>query len=166
MSLRANPSDGGLSGLFAVISISDRREPSYVPVPLSSVHLETRVVNFTSEIQVQQKFVNKEAQPIECIYFFPVEEQAAVTEFTAELEGRTVKTQVKDKDAARKDFKNAVSQRKTAFLLEETKSDIFEVRIGHLSPGAGCEVAITYLSELPVEEAMTRLTIPTTVAPR
>ena len=115
---------------------------------------------------MKQKYVNKEKNPIEAIYFFPVEESAAVVAFTAVLEGRTVKTVVKEKKEAEKEYQEAVSNRKTAFLLEENKPDIFQVKVGHLPPGAGCEVTITYLSELPVEEAKTRLTIPTTVAPR
>ena len=41
----------------------------YIPVPLTSVHLDVRVVNFTAQVEVTQEFVNKEAKPIECVYF-------------------------------------------------------------------------------------------------
>jgi len=51
-------------------------------------------------------------------------------------------------------------------IMEETKQDIFEVKVGHLSSGASCEIKIVYIMELPVESGMTKLTIPTTVAPR
>ena len=62
-----------------------------VPVPLQSVHLEAKVVSFTAEVTVKQTFTNTEASPIEAIYYFPVEEEAAVVSFTAQLEGRTIK---------------------------------------------------------------------------
>ena len=68
----------------------------YEPVPLQNVHLDVKLVNFSSEVTITQKFVNKEANPIECIYYFPVEEEAAVVDFTAELEGRSIKTQIKE----------------------------------------------------------------------
>merc|ERR1712142_1332650 len=135
----------------------------YSPVPLTSVHVDVKVVNFTAQVIITQEFVNKEKNPIECIYFFPVEEEAAVVDFTAELEGRKVVTKIKEKEAAREEYNEAVANRQTAFLLEETKADIFEIKVGHLSPGAGCKIQITYLSELPVEEGKTKLTIPTTV---
>jgi len=138
----------------------------YSPVPLVSAHVDVKVVNFTAQVVVTQEFVNRERTPIECVYFFPVEEEAAVVDFTAELEGRKIQTTVKEKEAAREDYNEAVRNRQTAFLLEETKPDIFEIKIGHLSPGAGCKISLTYLSELPVEEGKTKLTIPTTVAPR
>eukprot|EP00092_Neocalanus_flemingeri_P018239 GFUD01019739.1.p1 GENE.GFUD01019739.1~~GFUD01019739.1.p1 ORF type:complete len:927 (-),score=280.27 GFUD01019739.1:214-2994(-) len=138
----------------------------YSPVPLVSVQVDVKVVNFTALVEVTQEFVNRERNPIECVYFFPVEEEAAVVDFTAELEGRKIQTQIKEKEAAREEYNQAVQNRQTAFLLEETKPDIFEIKVGHLSPGAGCKIKMTYLSELPVEEGKTKLTIPTTVAPR
>ena len=125
-----------------------------------------KVVNFTAEVKVSQKFVNCEENPIECVYFFPVEEEAAVTDFTAQLEGRTIKTVIKEKHEARDDYRSAMENHQTAVLLEETKPDIFEIRVGQLAPGAECLVSLTYLMELPVEERKTKLTIPTTVAPR
>jgi len=74
----------------------------YAPVPLTKVHLAAKVVNFTACVEITQEFVNKEKNPIECVYFFPVEEEAAVVEFTAELEGRKVVTKVKEKEDARR----------------------------------------------------------------
>merc|ERR1712142_318674 len=120
----------------------------YSPVPLTSVHVDVKVVNFTAQVIITQEFVNKERNPLECIYFFPVEEEAAVVDFTAELEGRKIETKVKEKEAAREECNEAVRNRQTAFLLEETKPDIFEIKIGHLSPGAGCKITMTYLAGL------------------
>ena len=60
----------------------------------------------------------------------------------------------------------AVKNQKTAFLLEETKCDAFTIKVGHLKPGAEAKIVLTYVSELPVEEAAVRLTVPTTIAPR
>ena len=57
----------------------------YSPIPLVSVQVDAKVVNFTAQVEVTQEFVNREQNPIECVYFFPVEEEAAVVDFTAEL---------------------------------------------------------------------------------
>ena len=105
------------------------RNPFYVPVPLKKVDVDSKVVNFTSQVTVTQSYVNCEAAPIECTYYFPVEEEAAVVDFEAELEGRVIKTSVKEKKAAREEYQEAVSSRHTAVLLEETKQDIFEIKV-------------------------------------
>ena len=155
----------GLIYLIQDLSI-DPRGLFHVPVPLKKVTLDVKLVNFCCEVTVSQCYINCESNPIECIYNFPVEEAAAVVDFTAELDGRTIKTKVQEKSAARQEYREAMDNRQTAVLLEETKQDIFEVKVGHLSPGASCEIKIVYIMELPVELGMTKLTIPTTVAPR
>ena len=80
-----------LCGMVQALQLEEHDHPTYIPVPLSSIHLGVRVVNFTAQVEVTQKFVNKEARPIECVYFFPVEEEAAVVNFTTELKGRSIK---------------------------------------------------------------------------
>ena len=66
-----------------------------VPVPLNRVHVTAKVVDFVAQVTVEQHYVNQEKQPIEAVYKFPVEEEAAVVEFQAEIDGRIVKTIVK-----------------------------------------------------------------------
>jgi hypothetical protein len=39
---------------------------------------------------------------------FPVEEEAAVVNFTAEVDGRTIRTEVKKKEEARADYDKAM----------------------------------------------------------
>jgi len=156
-----------LSGLlYSLPPLDEYTRPAFIPVPLTRVETRVRVVNFISEVEVIQEYQNKEKNPIEVLYFFPVEEEAAVTACSAELEGRTVEAKIQEKEKAQKLYNEAIKERKTAFMLEETKADIFQLKIGNLSPGAGCTVKITYLMELPVEDGKTRVTIPTTIAPR
>ena len=52
-----------------------------------------------------QEYQNKEENPIEVTYFFTIEEEAAVTEWSAELEGRTVVTKISEKVEAQKGSK-------------------------------------------------------------
>ena len=85
---------------------------------------------------VSQTYINCECNPIECVYNFSVEEAAAVVDFMAELDGRTIKTKAQEKSAARQEYREAMDNRQTAVTLEETKQDIFHVKVGHLSSGA------------------------------
>lgn len=138
-----------------------------LPVPLKSVALKVRVLDFVAQVTVEQEYVNVENRPIEALYLFPVEEEAAVIDFEAKVDGRTITTQVKEKDEARKDYQEAITNNQTAFLLEETKPDVFQIKVGHLKPGSKASIAIKYVVELPVEDLESvRLSIPTTIAPR
>ncbi|TRY77470.1 hypothetical protein TCAL_10676 [Tigriopus californicus] len=138
-----------------------------VPVPLKSVALKVRLLDFVAQVTVEQEYLNVENRPIEALYLFPVEEEAAVIDFEAKVDGRTITTHVKEKDQARQDYQEAIANQQTAFLLEETKPDVFQIKVGHLKPGAQASVAIKYVVELPVEDLNSvRLSIPTTIAPR
>ena len=53
---------------------------------------------------VEQKYVNRENRPIETVYMFPVEEESAVVELEAEIDGRTIKTEVKKREEAKQDY--------------------------------------------------------------
>ena len=57
-----------LSGLYHVLSMS--------PVPLLSVEVRAEVKNFIAEVELRQKYHNKENNPMEVVYFFPLEEEA------------------------------------------------------------------------------------------
>ena len=129
-----------------------------VPVPLKSVNIQARTCGFVSDVTVKQSYVNVENNPIEVIYMFPIEEEAAVKSFEAEIDGQKIVTEVKEKEKARREYDEAIKDKKTAVLLEETQPDIFRIKLGQLKPGAGAEIVITYMSELPVEDLKTKLT--------
>ena len=81
------------------------------------------------------------------------------------MEGRRVVGKVKEAQEAREEYKKAISQGHTAVMMEEVKADILKLKVVRLASWAGCKVSLTYLLEADVEER-TRLTLPTTLAPR
>ena len=88
----------GLRAQMAELAVSGRSQMDaggyVIPVPLVGVNVSCELVNFTAQVTVTQDYVNKEEQPIECKYFFPVEEEAVVVDFKAQLEGRTLNSKV------------------------------------------------------------------------
>ena len=72
-----------LSGLYQVLP--DEAQP--VPVPLVGVEVRAVVRNFIAEVELRQKYQNKENNPLEVTYFFPVEEEASVIGCKALLDG-------------------------------------------------------------------------------
>ena len=119
-----------------------------------------------AEVLVVQEYVNREENAIEVIYFFPIEESAALTMVEAEVEGRKVVGRVKEKEAAKEEYRDATSQGYTAVLVEEVRADVLEFKVGRLPVKASCRVSLTYLLEADVEWSKTRLTLPTNLTPR
>ena len=113
-----------------------------IPVPLKSVHIDAKVVDFVSEIKVTQTYVNLESNPIEAIYVFPVEEEAAVISFEAEVDNRKILTQIKEKQEARNDYDEAMQSKKATVLLEEIQPDIFQIKVGYLKPNEKAKITI------------------------
>jgi Ca-activated chloride channel family protein len=74
-----------------------------------NIQTNFRVVDFVAEVTVEQDYVNREANPIETVYMFPIEEEAAVIDFCAEVDGRKIKTQVRKKEEARQVFQHKKS---------------------------------------------------------
>ena len=123
---RGDPVECGLVYYFDGLNLG-RLYP--VPVPLKRANLNVTLVNFVAQVELKQEYVNRESVPIEARYLFPVEEESAVVDFEAEVDGRVIRTEVKGKEQARKEYKEAVAKQQTAVMLEETKPDVFEIKV-------------------------------------
>ena len=95
-----------------------------------------------AEVSVVQEYVNREQKAIEVIYYFPVEEGAAVTKVEAEVENRKVVAKVKERENARKEYQDAIRRGSTAIMVEEVKADIVQLRVGRIGAGAVCKVRL------------------------
>ncbi|CAF3425625.1 unnamed protein product [Rotaria socialis] len=138
-------------------------------VPLRNVSVEAWIDSFAADVTLTQVFFNQEEDPIEAIYVFPIEENAAVYSFMALIDNRTITAVLKEKTIAEQEYKSAVEQGKTAILMEQSKQtyDTFTVNVGALPPGKECRIIIRYVTELDLtEENSIRFVVPTTVAPR
>ena len=152
----------GVAGLQGTKSGASKE----APVPLLAVQLNVTLVEAVVEVEVVQDYVNREEEAIEVVYFFPVEESAAVTGFKAEVDGRLVEGEVRQVEVAEREYVEAVDKGHTVGLLTEVKPDVLHLRLGRLGPGGGCRVRLTYLMEASVEEGKTRVTLPTSLYPR
>ena len=82
-----------------------------------------------------QRFVNRESQPIEAVYVFPLDEGAAVCGFEAMIDGRLVVGEVKEREEAFRIYDDAMERGDGAFLLDEERPDVFQASVGNLPPG-------------------------------
>ncbi|CAF1067254.1 unnamed protein product [Rotaria sordida] len=139
-------------------------------VPLKRVNIAAIIRSFAADVRITQVFRNDETTPIEAVYCFPIEEQAAIYAFVARIDDREIVAQLKEKKVAQREYNEALQQGHGAYLLEqdEKSQDNFIINVGALPAGKECHIIISYVSELDLVENGTkiRFVIPTTIAPR
>ena len=145
----------------------DDSKPAYVP--LKSIQVDSRIRSFAADVTITQVFKNDESIPIEAVYCFPIEEQAAIYSFHARIDDREVVAQLKEKKEAQREYTDALRQGHGAYLLEqdEKSQDNFIVNVGALPPSKECVITIAYVIELQyVQGSIIQFVVPTTIAPR
>ncbi|CAF0735610.1 unnamed protein product [Didymodactylos carnosus] len=139
-------------------------------VPLKRVSADATIRSFAANVTITQVFQNHEAVPIEAVYCFPIEEQAAVYAFVARIGDREIVAELKEKKQAQREYNNALREHHGAYLLEqdEESQDNFIINVGALLPNQECHITMSYVSELDLVQNGTkiRFVVPTTIAPR
>jgi Ca-activated chloride channel homolog len=136
------------------------------PVPLAGVTVDAEISSFCGRVVITQRYVNREATPIEAVYVFPLDEGAAVCGFEATIDGTLVVGEVKEREEAFRMYDDAIERGDGGFLLDEERPDVFQANVGNLPPGKDVLLRLTYVTELAVDGSGLRFTIPTTVSPR
>ncbi|GFR66346.1 poly [ADP-ribose] polymerase [Elysia marginata] len=164
--------DVSLHDVLEVANPMDKIKPGLVgtgdqEVKLKGVHIRAKLVDLAGEVVVLQEYYNNSSQPIEAKYVFPLGEAAAVCGFEAFINGKHVVGEVKEKETAHKEYKEAISQGHGAYLMDQDKEtpDVFTVSVGNLPAGACVLIKITYVTELRIEDEKISFRLPGTVAP-
>ncbi|XP_067023126.1 von Willebrand factor A domain-containing protein 5A-like [Acropora muricata] len=137
-----------MAGRFGLVQKQNKSQ-----IPLKSIDIQVDVQGFTAHVVASMKYRNNEEKPIEAIFIFPLDEDAAVCGFQAIIDGRTIVAEVQDKKEAQDTYDDAVSSGQKVFLLEESdeSSDIFRISVGNLPPWGEALVQLCFVSELSVE---------------
>ncbi|CAG2240013.1 PARP2_3_4 [Mytilus edulis] len=134
-------------------------------VPLKSVHIRAHLLDLVAKVVILQEYKNDNNVPIEAKYVFPLDDTAAVCGFEAFINGKHVIGEVKEKEKAHKEYKEAISKGHGAYLMDEEEPDVFTVSVGNLPPQARVLIKITYISELQTENEAIAFSLPASVAP-
>lgn len=137
-----------------------------LPVPLEGVSISARITGECAHVSIVQRYRNRERQPIEAVYVFPLDEHAAVCGFEAIVNGTHYVGEVKPREEAFRAYDDAMMAGHGAYLLDEERPDVFTASVGNLPPGAEASIKLTYVTEIVMEGEALRFTLPTVVAPR
>ncbi|XP_036356119.1 LOW QUALITY PROTEIN: von Willebrand factor A domain-containing protein 5A [Octopus sinensis] len=108
---------------------------------------------FTSHVNIEAEYINESQHKTEAKFVFPVEEDSAVYKFEAKIGDVHLVAKSKDKDVAKKEYKQAVDKGQSAILLRETSTsgDIFEYSLGNIPANEKIRLQICLVSELSCE---------------
>ncbi|XP_073668032.1 protein mono-ADP-ribosyltransferase PARP4-like isoform X1 [Paramisgurnus dabryanus] len=134
-------------------------------LPLKAVHVRCKLIDLFCEVIIFQTYVNQSEVPIEAKYVFPLEETAAVCGFEAFINGKHVIGKVKEKEQARKEYREAVGKGYGAYLMDQDEPDVFTISVGNLPPGATVLIKVTFITELVVRGGSIIFSLPGSVAP-
>ncbi|XP_070832623.1 protein mono-ADP-ribosyltransferase PARP4 [Chaetodon trifascialis] len=134
-------------------------------LPLQAVHVKCKLMDLLSQVIIFQKYTNLSSAPIEAKYVFPLADSAAVCGFEAFINGKHVVGQVKEKEAARKEYKQAIEKGHGAYLMDQDAPDVFTISVGNLPPSATVLIKVTFVSELIIRDGSILFSLPGSVAP-
>ncbi len=156
------PDDRSLSPYFAV----ENGEPGVDSFPLKSTEVKVRVLGVIAEVVVTQRYTNEGTIPLEGRYVFPASTRAAVHAMNVRLGDRLITARIREKEIARAEYKNAKREGKTAVLLEQRRSNVFQMHVGNILPGDDVRVELSYTELLVPTDGIYRFVYPTVVGPR
>ncbi|MEM1030744.1 MAG: VIT and VWA domain-containing protein [Myxococcota bacterium] len=136
-------------------------------LPLLETQLRVRAGAGLAHVVLRQTFRNPFRAPLAVRYQVPLPPDGAVGGFSFDIDGVRIEGDVRGRAEARADYEAALVEGRTAALLEQDRSSLFNQEVGNIPPGA------TLVAELRVDHPLTWSTdgrwqwrFPTVVASR
>lgn len=117
-------------------------------LPLLLTTVDINIVGFIADVTVIQQYKNDGDVPLEATYIFPGSENAAVYDMQMEIGERVIRSIVQEKNKAKQTYEKAISEGKTASLLQQASSNYFSTSVGNILPGDDIQVTLKYTESL------------------
>ena len=151
---------------FAPPAVAGRLGDENCSLPLVAVEIDAVVRGLVATTTVRQTFRNTRMTGIEATYIFPLPDRAGVTAFGADLAGRRVEGELRERGQARAEYDAAIAAGHRAAITEEERSGVFSTRVGNLQPGEDAVITLTLTGPLAVDDGTAEYRFPLVVAPR
>jgi len=138
----------------------------YESVPLVHTDAAVDVRGLVASATVTQQYVNSGTTPVEAVYIFPLPHDAAVYDMEIRIGNRIIRSEIHERQEAKRVYEQAKSDGKRAALLEEERPNIFTASVANIMPGDHIDVRLRYVQPLRWDEGKMRLLFPMVVGPR
>ncbi|MCK5131949.1 MAG: VWA domain-containing protein [Candidatus Sabulitectum sp.] len=163
----------GLSALLMVMPSDDYSrmivmddEGIVSDLPLEHTEAHITVDGSIQLVTVRQVYGNPYSHPIEAVYVFPLPESGAVYSMDMEIGDRRIEGEIKERLEAQRIYEEAISQGRTAALLEQERPNIFTQTVGNILPGDDIVIEIMYAAPVEYDGGNWEVVYPMVVGPR
>ena len=134
--------------------------------PLLSTKVQVNIVGPIADVMVEQTYKNNGSIPIEATYIFPASTRAAVYDLKMIIGERIIQAEIKEKNTARREYETAKSEGKRATLLEQQRTNVFQIYVANILPGDLIQVVMRFNEFIIPENQEYSFAYPTVVGPR
>ena len=135
-------------------------------LPLKSTSVNVNISGVIADVVVTQVYQNEGKRPLEAIYIFPASTRAAVYGMKMTIGERTITAQIREREAARREYEQARQAGKSASLLEQQRPNVFQMNVANILPSEIVKVELKYTELLVPSDAVYEFVYPTVVGPR
>lgn len=146
--------------------VVENAEPGVDGLPLKATEVKARVLGVIADVSVTQHYRNEGSRALEARYVFPGSTRAAVHGMTVRIGQRVIEARIEEKGKAREDYEAAKVAGQTAALLEQQRSNVFEMNVANILPGDVVDVELRYTELLVPRDGLYSFVFPTVVGPR
>jgi Ca-activated chloride channel homolog len=131
----------------------DGPRPAPLPrsLPIKSIKIDTKISSQVATTHVEQIFRNDTDAVLEGTYFFPIPEQASITEFAIWDGDRRLVGEVRSREEARRIYDEIVRRQRDPGLLEYAGKNLFQASIFPIPARSDKKLELTYSQVLQAE---------------
>lgn len=154
--------------LFPVLPGNDSLEflAGDMSLPVTDVSIRGNVDGQGVVWVVAVEFENLLGETAEGTFTIPLPHSGAVTGMKMVLGDRTVVADIKERDQARVEYREAVAAGRSAALFEQNRAEIFSISVGNVLPGEAIRVEVTVHDAVTIDGCEATLRMPTMIKTR
>ena len=156
------PADKTLSPYFFV----EGGDASIDRLPLKDTRVDVAIAGVIADVTVKQVYENRGTRPIHARYVFPASTRAAVYGLTMTVGDVRTVARIRERQRAVQEFEAAKREGKSASLLEQSRPNVFTMKLANVLPGDTVIVELKYTELLVPTDGVYEFVYPTVVGPR
>ncbi|MEQ1607299.1 MAG: VIT domain-containing protein [Pyrinomonadaceae bacterium] len=141
-------------------------DPRVDQLPLKDTSVEISVSGVIADVKVTQTYRNEGSRPFNATYMFPASTRAAVYSMRMKIGDQVIVAKIKEREEAAKEFEKAKEDGKSASLLEESRPNVFSMKLANVMPNDQIEIELRYTELLIPTDGLYEVVYPTVVGPR
>ncbi len=123
-------------------------EQTKIILPLKGLECTFDVCGDVVSVEMDQIFHQNNAQPLDCLYSFPLPASAAIYRCEMHVNGRIIRAKVEERERARQLAREKKAAGHRTALVEMERDNLFTLSLGNVQPGDVVVIRFAYFQTL------------------